>query len=192
MTIFANAQIDGEPLPFMDVLAWCFIIVVAGNETTRNGTTGGMLAFIEHQSELRKLQANPSLLVPAVEEVVRWTSPIIHFGRTATRDVELRGKQIRKGDALALFYPSANRDEEVFDDPFTFRIDRHPNPHLGFGVGEHFCLGSHVARLEMQVAYKHLLPRIDEIELAGPVSRLHSGLVGGVKHLPIRYKLKRA
>jgi cytochrome P450 len=176
----------------MDVLAWCFIIVIAGNETTRNGTSGGMLAFIEHQSELRRLQADPSLLVPAVEEVVRWTSPIIHFGRTATRDVELRGVQIREGDALALFYPSANRDEDVFEDPFTFRIDRHPNPHLGFGVGEHFCLGSHVARLEMQVAYKHLLPRIDEIELAGPVSRLHSGLVGGVKHLPIRYKLKRA
>jgi cholest-4-en-3-one 26-monooxygenase len=192
VTIFANAQVDGEPLPFMDVLAWCFIIVIAGNETTRNGTSGGMLAFIEHQSELRRLQANPDLLVPAVEEVVRWTSPIIHFGRTATRDVEIRGKQIKKGDALALFYPSANRDEEVFDDPFTFRIDRHPNPHLGFGVGEHFCLGSHVARLEMQVAYKHLLPRIDEIELAGPVSRLHSGLVGGVKHLPIRYKLIRA
>jgi cytochrome P450 len=192
VTIFANAQIDGEPLPFMDVLAWCFIIVIAGNETTRNGTSGGMLAFIEHQSELRKLQKDPSLLVPAVEEVVRWTSPIIHFGRTATRDVEIRGKKIKQGDALALFYPSANRDEEVFSDPFAFRIDRHPNPHLGFGVGEHFCLGSHVARLEMQVAYKHLLPRIDEIELAGPVSRLHSGLVGGVKHLPIRYKLKSA
>ena len=192
VTIFANAQVDGEPLPFMDVLAWCFIIVVAGNETTRNGTTGGMLAFIEHQDQLRRLQADPSLLVPAVEEVVRWTSPIIHFGRTATKDVEIRGKQIKKGDALALFYPSANRDEEVFEDPFTFRIDRKPNQHLGFGVGEHFCLGSHVARLEMQVAYKHLLPRIDEIELAGPISRLHSGLVGGVKHLPIRYKLKKA
>jgi cholest-4-en-3-one 26-monooxygenase len=192
VTIFAHAEIDGKPLPPMDVLAWCLIIVIAGNETTRNGTTGGMLAFIEHQNELRRLQANPSLLVPAVEEVVRWTSPIIHFGRTATKDVEIRGKRIREGDALALFYPSANRDEEIFDDPFEFRIDRHPNPHLGFGVGEHFCLGSHVARLEMQVAYKHLLPRIEEIELAGPVSRLHSGLVGGVKHLPIRYKLKRA
>ncbi|HVH05738.1 MAG TPA: cytochrome P450, partial [Myxococcota bacterium] len=86
----------------------------------------------------------------------------------------------------------ANRDEDVFEDPFTFRIDRHPNRHIGFGVGEHFCLGSHVARLELQVAYKHLLPRIEEIELAGPVDRLHSSLVGGVKHLPIRYKLKRA
>ncbi len=192
VTIFANAEVDGKPLPPMDVLAWCLIIVVAGNETTRNGTTGGMLAFIEHQRELRRLQANPALLHPAVEEVLRWTSPIIHFGRTATRDVELRGRRIREGEALALFYPSANRDEEVFDEPFTFKIDRKPNNHLAFGVGEHFCLGSHVARLEMQVAYKHLLPRIEEIELAGPVSRLHSGLVGGVKHLPIRYRLKRA
>jgi cytochrome P450 len=192
ITLFAHAEVDGKPLPPMDVLAWCFIIVVAGNETTRNGTTGGMLAFIEHQEQMRRLQADPTLLAPAVEEVVRWTSPIIHFGRTATADVELRGKTIREGDTLALFYPSVNRDEEIFEDPFDFRIDRQPNHHLGFGVGEHFCLGSHVAKLEMQVAYKHLLPRIDEIELAGPVSRLHSGLVGGVKHLPIRYKLKPA
>jgi cytochrome P450 len=192
ITLFAHAEVDGKPLPPLDVLAWCFIIVVAGNETTRNGTTGGMLAFIEHQEQMRRLQADPTLLAPAVEEVVRWTSPIIHFGRTATADVELRGKTIREGDTLALFYPSANRDEEIFEDPFDFRIDRQPNHHLGFGVGEHFCLGSHVAKLEMQVAYKHLLPRIDEIELAGPVSRLHSGLVGGVKHLPIRYKLKPA
>jgi cytochrome P450 len=126
----------------------------------------------------------------AVEEVVRWSTPIIHFARTAACDYELRGKRIRKGDALGLFYPSANRDEDVFPDPFEFRIDRKPNRHLGFGVGEHFCLGSHLARLEIEIAYKHLLPRIDEIELTGPVSRLHSALVGGVKHLPIRYKLK--
>jgi cytochrome P450 len=127
-----------------------------------------------------------------VEEVVRWTSPIIHFARTAADDFELRGKRIAKGDALALFYPSANRDEEIWDDPFTFRIDRDRNPHLGFGIGEHFCLGSHLARLELQVAYKHLLPRIEEVELAGPVDRLHSALVGGVKRLPIRYKLRAA
>jgi cytochrome P450 len=191
VTIFANAEVDGEPLPPMDVLAWCLIIVVAGNETTRNATTGGMLTFIEHQDELRRLQADMSLLEPAVEEAIRWVTPIIHFGRTATQDVEIGGKTIREGEALALFYPSANRDEEVFDDPFRFRIDRSPNPHLSFGIGEHFCLGSHVARLEMQVAYKHLLPRIEEIELAGTPSRLRSSLVGGVKHLPIRYRLKR-
>jgi cytochrome P450 len=151
-----------------------------------------MLALIEHQDELRKLQADASLLPSAIEEVVRWVTPIIHFAREAADDVEIRGKQIRKGDVLALFYPSANRDEEVFDDPFEFRVDRSPNPHLSFGIGEHFCLGSHVARLEMMVAYKHLLPRIEEIELTGPPERLHSALVGGVKHLPIRYKLRPA
>jgi cytochrome P450 len=191
VTIFANARVDGQLLPPMDVLAWCLIIVIAGNETTRNATTGGMLAFIEHPDELRRLQRDMSLVESAVEEVVRWTTPIIHFAREAASDFELRGRRIRKGDVLALFYPSANRDEEVFDDPFAFRIDRDPNPHLGFGVGEHFCLGSHVARLEMKIAYQQLLPRIEEVELAGPPERLHSSLVGGLKHLPIRYRLKR-
>jgi cytochrome P450 len=192
VTLFTTLEYEGKPIPPMDVLTWCLIIVVAGNETTRNATTGGMLALIEHQDQLRKLQAEPELMRSAVEEMVRWTSPIIHFGRTATQDVEIRGTKIRKGEALALFYPAANRDEDVFPDGDTFRIDRSPNRHLGFGVGEHFCLGAHVARLEMIVAFKYLLPRIDEIELAGPVSRLHSSLVGGVKRLPIRYKLKEA
>jgi cytochrome P450 len=190
VSAFIQAEYQGRPLSDMEVLTWCFIIVIAGNETTRNGTTGGMLAFIEHEPELRRLQADMGLLDSAVEEVVRWTTPIIHFARTATRDYPLRDKVIREGDAVALFYPSANRDEDVFPDPETFRIDRRPNRHLGFGVGEHFCLGAHLARLEMQVAYRHLLPRIEEIELAGPVDRLHSSLVGGVKRLPIRYKLR--
>jgi cytochrome P450 len=192
VTVFTQVEVDGKKLELMDVLAWCMIIVIAGNETTRNGTSGGMLAFIEHPDQLRKLQQEPGLLPRAVEEVVRWTSPIIHFARTATADTELRGQAIRKGQILGLFYGSANRDEDVFDDPFSFRIDRHPNRHLGFGVGEHFCLGAHIARLEMAVAYKHLLPRIEEIELTGPVLRLHSALVGGVKKLPIRYKLRPA
>jgi len=190
ISLFVEARVDGQPLPLLDVLAYCLIIVIAGNETTRNATTGGMLAFIENPGELRRLQRNPALLPAAVEEVVRWTSPIIHFARTATEDYELRGKRIRKGEALALFYPSANRDEEVFDEPYRFRIDRDPNRHLGFGMGEHVCLGAHLARLELVMAYKHLLPRIEEVELAGPVERLHSSLVGGVKHLPIRYKLR--
>lgn len=192
ISLFAHAEVDGKKLEPIDVLAYCQIIVVAGNETTRNATTGGMLAFIENQHELRRLQKDMGLLDSAVEEVVRWTSPIIHFGRTATQDYPLRDKVIKKGDSLALFYPSANRDEEVFEDPYSFKIDRHPNRHIGFGVGEHFCLGAHLARLEMVVAYRHLLPRIDEIELTGKVDRLHSGLVGGVKRLPIHYKLRRA
>ena len=192
ITLFTQLEYEGKPLDPMDVLAWCLIIVVAGNETTRNGTSGGMLAFVENPGEIRKLQRDPSLLSGAVEEVVRWSSPIIHFARTASRDFPLRDKIIREGDACALFYASANRDEEVWDDPFTFRVDRGRNPHLGFGIGEHFCVGSHLARLELEVAYKHLLPRIEEIELAGPVERLHSSLVGGVKKLPIRYRLSRA
>ncbi len=189
VSLFAHLEVDGQRIPEMDVLTFCLIIVVAGNETTRNGTTGGMLAFIEHPDEMRKLVRNPKLIESAVEEVVRWVSPLIHFGRTATVDFELRGNAIKAGDALALFYPSANRDEEIFPDGDVFRIDRNPNHHLGFGVGEHFCLGSHVARLELAIAYKYLLPRIAEIEIAGEVERLASSLVGGVKRLPIRYKL---
>ena len=189
VTLFTQMEVDGEKLPHMDIMTWCLIIVVAGNETTRNATTGGMLAFLENPGELRRLQQDPALLAPAVEEVVRWTAPIIHFARTATEDFELRDKVIREGETVALFYPSANRDEEIFEAPNEFRIDRNPNRHLGFGVGEHFCLGAHLARLEIEVAYKYLLPRIQEVELAGPVDRLHSSLVGGIKHLPLRYKL---
>lgn len=192
VTVFTKSEYEGRLLTDMEVLTWCFIIVVAGNETTRNGTTGGMLAFIENIHELRRVQQDMSLLDSAIEEIVRWTSPIIHFARTATRDYPLRDKLIREGDSVALFYPSANRDEEIFENPFDFLVDRKPNRHIGFGVGEHFCLGAHLARLEMHVAYKYLLPRIEEIELAGPVDRLHSGLVGGVKRLPIHYKLSPA
>ncbi|MGB0619513.1 MAG: cytochrome P450 [Myxococcota bacterium] len=189
ITTFVQSEYEGRKLNDMEVLSWCFIIVIAGNETTRNGTTGGMLAFIQHQHEMRRLQQDMGLLKDAVEEIVRWTSPIIHFGRTATQDYQLRDKTIREGESVALYYPSANRDEEVFEDPWTFRIDRKPNRHIGFGIGEHFCLGAHLARWEMEVAYKHLIPRIAEIELTGSVDRLHSSLVGGVKRLPIRYKL---
>ncbi|MEB2346258.1 MAG: cytochrome P450 [Deltaproteobacteria bacterium] len=189
VSLFARLEVGGRPIPEIDVLTFCLIIVIAGNETTRNGTTGGMLAFIENPEEMRRLQRTPALLGSAVEEVVRYTSPIIHFARTATADFVLRDRRIRAGEAVALFYPSANRDEEVFADGDAFRVARDPNPHLGFGIGEHFCLGSHVARLELAVAYRHLLPRIAEIEVAGPVERLHSSLVGGVKRLPIRYRL---
>jgi cholest-4-en-3-one 26-monooxygenase len=192
VTLFAHAEVDGKKLEPMDVLSWCFIIVVAGNETTRNATSGGMLALIEHQDQLRRVQQDPGLLKSAVEEILRWTSPIIHFGRTASRDTEVRGQKIREGERLGLFYGSANRDEEIFERPFEFDVGRKPNRHLAFGVGEHFCAGAHVARLELEVAYRHLLPRIEEIELAGPPERLYSALVGGVKHLPIRYKLRPA
>ena len=176
----------------MEILAWCQIIMVAGNETTRNATTGGLLALIQHEGELRRLQQDPSLLKPGIEEMLRWTSPIIHFCRTAARDVDFHGQTIREGQHVALFYPSANRDESVFEDPYTFRVDRQPNRHVAFGVGEHFCAGAHVARLELEMAFKYLLPRLEQVELSGPVERLNSNLVGGIKHLPIRYKLRPA
>lgn len=192
ITLFTQAEVDGKKLEMMEVLAWCQIIVVAGNETTRNATTGGMLALIENPDQLRRLQQEPGLLRKGVEEIVRWTSPIIHFCRTAARDVDFHGRTIREGDHMALFYPSANRDEDVFDEPYAFRVDRHPNRHVGFGVGEHFCAGAHVARLELEMAYKYLLPRLETVELAGPVERLNSNLVGGIKRLPIRYRLRPA
>ncbi|TFG98524.1 MAG: cytochrome P450, partial [Myxococcales bacterium] len=192
ITLFANAEVGGRKLEPLEVLSWCQIIVVAGNETTRNATTGGMLALIENPEQRRRLQADPSLLKSGIEEIVRWTSPIIHFARTLARDVDFHGQRFREGDVVALFYPSANRDEDVFDDPYRFRVDRDPNRHLGFGVGEHFCAGAHVARLELEMAYRYLLPRLEEVELAGPVERLTSNLVGGIKRLPIRYKLRRS
>lgn len=184
-----GATIDGAPLTHTQVLSYCELMVEAGNETTRNAISGGLLAFCEHRGEWEKLRARPELLPDAVEEILRWVSPITHFTRTATADCEVRGRKIRQGEQVALFWASANHDEEVFDDPFAFRVDRRPNPHVAFGVGEHFCMGAHVARVEIEVVFRQLLARLDEFEPAGPVERLSSAVNGGLKHLPIRYRL---
>jgi cholest-4-en-3-one 26-monooxygenase len=186
----ANASVDGRPLPDFELLSYYLLLVVAGNETTRNAMTGGMLAFIENPGEWEKLRRNPGLLDSAVEEIVRWTSPVIQFARTPNRDYELRGQQIRAGQNCCLFYPSANRDEEVFPDGDAFRIDRQPNDHIAFGRGEHVCLGAHLARLELRTAFRHLLQRLEHIELAGPVDRARSSFVGGIKRAPMRWKLR--
>jgi cholest-4-en-3-one 26-monooxygenase len=192
LSALTRAQIDGRPLPERELLDYYLILVVAGNETTRNAISGGLLALLEHPEQWARLRADPSLAAPAAEEILRWTSPVIHMARSAARDVELRGARIRAGDTLAMFYPSANRDEAVFDAPFEFRIDRHPNRHLAFGVGEHFCLGAHLARLELQRALLALMQRIEQVELAGRVERLAASSVGGIKRLPIRYRLSGA
>jgi len=175
----------------MDVLAWCQIIVGAGNETTRNATSGGMLALIDHPEERRRLLA-PGNMRSGIEEILRWSSPVIHFARTVAEDTVFNGHAFKKGDTLALYYPSANRDEDVFDAPYRFDVARRPNRHLAFGVGEHFCAGAHVARLELEMAYKYLLPRLKEVELAGEPDRLRSNLIGGIKRLPIRFKVQPA
>jgi cholest-4-en-3-one 26-monooxygenase len=191
-SIVANASVNGAPMPQFEMLSYYLLLVVAGNETTRNATTGGLLALIEHPEQWARLKKDPSLIKTAIEEIVRWTTPVIQFARTATADTEVRGQKIRAGESVCLFYPSANRDEEVFDEPFEFDVGRNPNPHIAFGIGEHFCLGANLARLELEVIFRQLAERMEHPELAGAVERLRSSFVGGIKHMPIRFKMNPA
>jgi len=181
------AQIDGEHLTDDEILYFCYLLVLAGNETTRNATSGGLLALIEHPDEQARLRADPSLMPTAVEEILRWTSPVLHMARTAKRDVELRSVSIAAGERVVLWYPSANRDEEVFPESERFDVGRTPNYHLAFGIGEHVCLGLNLARLELRVMFEELLRRLTDIAPAGDVERLRSTFIGGVKHVPIRF-----
>jgi cholest-4-en-3-one 26-monooxygenase len=190
VSVVANGRVDGQPLPPVELLSYYFLLVVAGNETTRNAMTGGMLAFLDHPGEWKRLQEDAALITPAIEEIVRWVTPVIQFCRTTTEDFELRGQTIRAGQSLCLFYPSANRDEEVFPDGDVFRIDRHPNDHIGFGRGEHVCLGAHLARLEIRCVFEELRKRLVQAELAGPVERVRSSFVGGIKRAPLRWEVR--
>jgi cytochrome P450 len=183
-----QGTVNGEPLTQEQLLAYCELFVEAGNETTRNAISGGILAFCAYPDEWQKLRAQPDLVPDAVEEILRWASPISHFTRVATEDTDLHGSTVHAGDQLALFFASANRDEDVFDDPFAFRVDRRPNPHLAFGFGEHFCVGAHLARVEIDVVLRHLLRRFERFELAGPLERLSSIVNGSIKRLPLRYR----
>jgi len=189
VSLVANGKIAGEPLAPVELLSYYLLLVVAGNETTRNAMTGGMLAMHDNPDQWDKLRKQPELVDPAVEETVRWITPVIQFARTATRDTEIRGKTIREGESLCLFYASGNRDEDIFDDPFVFRIDRNPNPHIAFGMGEHVCLGAHLARLELHHAFAALRRRLERFELSGPVERARSSFVGGIKRAPMRWRI---
>jgi cholest-4-en-3-one 26-monooxygenase len=186
-TILATAKIDNEYLPPLELLSYLFLLIAAGNETTRNATTGGMLALIQHPDQLQMARKNPDdFLYPMVEEIVRWTSPVIHFCRTPNTDVTLHGVDVKAGEHLTLFYPSANRDTTVFNNPDVFDITRDPNQHLGFGIGEHLCLGAHLARNELRAVFRSLLMRLKNVELVGNEERLRSGFIGGVKHMNVR------
>jgi cytochrome P450 len=178
------------PLTDVQLVSYCELLVEAGNETTRNAISGGLLAFSEHRGEWKRLREQPELLPDAVEEILRWVSPISHFTRTATEDCEVRGALIRAGDQVALYFASANRDEEVFEDPFAFRVDRRPNPHLAFGFGEHFCMGAHVARVELETIFRHLLARLESFEIVGNVERMRSIVNGSIKRLPLGYSTR--
>jgi len=191
LSVLVDSDIDGDKLTDEEILYFSYLLILAGNETTRNAISGGLLALFEHPEQRQRLQADPSLMPLAVEEILRWTSPVTHMARAATRDVELRGQQIAKGDQVIMWYPSANRDEEIFPDGDRFRVDRSPNEHLAFGIGEHFCLGAGFARLEIRVMFEELLRRLPDIQQAGPVERLKSTFIGGYKHLPVRFTPER-
>ena len=187
--VLLRAELDGRKLEDDEIFSYINLLIAGGLETTRNATTGGVLALLEHPEERDKLVANPDLLRTTVEEILRWTSPVIQFARVATEDFELRGHTIRAGETVAMWYPSANRDEEVWDDPYRFDITRDPNDHIAFGgFGAHFCLGANLARWELRGIFKELLPLLPEMELDGPPYRQDSLHVGGIVKMPVRYR----
>ncbi|MCV6975685.1 cytochrome P450 [Mycobacterium bourgelatii] len=187
LSILAAAEVDGERLSDEDLLNFSFLLLVAGNETTRNLIALGTLALIDHPDQFALLQSDPSLLPSAIEEMLRYTSPVTHMARCATEDVVIRGQQIKAGDTVVMLYGAANRDEEIFGPTSEeFDITRNPNPHIAFGAGEHACLGAQLARLEARVMFEVLLGSYPSIELTGDVTRLRATMVPGVKRMPVR------
>jgi len=187
----ANAEVNGEYVGDMEIAGYYTIIAAAGHDTTSSSLTGGLEALIRDPDQLRALQKDPSGIPNAVDEIIRWVTPVQHFMRQAQSNYDLDGTKVLKGDWLLLSYPSANRDESVFDDPFRFDVAR-PNAgdHLAFGIGVHFCLGVHLARMELVAFLEELLPRLETIELDGEPERYQSTFVGGLKRLPVRYRLR--
>jgi cytochrome P450 len=187
VSLLVDSEIDGEALTDEDILMFSFLLIVAGNETTRNAISGGLLVLCENADERARLQADLSLIDSAVEEILRWTSPVAHMARVATKDTTLGAQQIKAGERVVMWYPSVNRDEDVFPEPYRFDITRTPNEHLAFGIGEHFCLGAGFARLELKVLFEELFRRFPDIALSGPPERLRSTFIAGIKHLPVEY-----
>jgi cytochrome P450 len=187
-TVIANGRIDGEPIPEREALSYYIITATAGHDTTSSSAAGGFWALANDPAELAKLKADPSLIPLFIEESIRWTTPVKHFMRTAAEDTELGGKTIRKGDGLALFYLSGNRDEAVFAEPNRFIADRNPNPHIAFGHGVHLCLGMHLARLELKILFEELLPLIAAVEPAGEGRLSVANFVNGLKTAPVKVR----
>ena len=186
----ANAQVDGQPISDLDIVSYYLIIATAGHDTTSSSTAGALWALAERPAQLAKVRATPALIPGLVDESIRWTTPVRHFMRSAGADTTLRGQTIAKGEWLMLCYPSGNRDEEVFEAPDEFRVDRNPNRHLAFGYGAHLCLGQHLAKMEMRILWEELLPRLKSVELAGEAKLSEANFVNGPKTLPIRYALE--
>jgi cytochrome P450 len=188
-SVIANAQIDGRTLDDMELISYYVIIATAGHDTTSSSISGGLHALLQFPDQMDRLRADPSLMGKAVDEMIRWVTPVKHFMRTASEDTEIRGVKIAKGDPMLLSYPSANRDEDVFTDPMRFDAGRDPNRHLAFGFGAHYCLGAQLARMEAKAFFAELLPRLRSIELDGEPAYMQTLFVGGPKRLPVRYEL---
>ena len=186
----ANAVVDGQPLNDVETMSYYVIIATAGHDTTSSTIAGGLHALLENPGELARLRADPALMPTAADEMIRWVTPVKEFMRTASADTVLGGVPIAKGESVLLSYPSANRDEDVFADPFTFDVGRDPNRHLAFGFGAHYCLGAALARIEIRALFAELLPRLESIEPAGVPEWTATTFVGGLKHLPVRYKFR--
>jgi cholest-4-en-3-one 26-monooxygenase len=187
-TALINAELEGRKLDEMEFNFFFLLLLIAGNETTRTVTSNGMIALLEHPDQLAALRADPGLVPSAVEEILRFAPAVHTFRRTATADTTLRGQTIRENDKLLLWYPSANRDEDVFPDPDTFNIRRSPNEHVAFGFGEHYCLGANLARLELQEIFRGITMRLHDIEMTAPPRRLRSCFINGVKEMQVRFR----
>jgi cholest-4-en-3-one 26-monooxygenase len=188
MSVLCEVEVEGEKLSELELELFFLLLTVAGNETTRNLMSGAMHAFFQHPDQWRKLVEDRSLLPGAVEEMLRFVSPVMNFRRQTTQAFELRGQHIEEDQKVVFFHVSANRDEDVFEGPDRFDITRHPNPHMAFGGGgPHFCLGANLARMEIRVMFQHLLDRVPDIHQDGDVQRLQSAFINGVKHLPVAF-----
>ena len=190
MSILVHAEVDGERLSADDIVQESLLILIGGDETTRHVISGGVHQLLLHPDQWQRLAERPEARTTAVEEMLRWVSPIKNMVRTATRDVTLAGQRIDEGDELMLLYPSANRDEAVFEDPFRFDVERTPNEHVAFGFGPHFCLGASLARLEISVMLDELLARLPDLEVADPAADVvlrPANFVSGLEELPVRF-----
>lgn len=188
-SVIANGQIEGQPLGYIEAMGYYIIVATAGHDTTSSTTAGALWALAENPEQFAKVKANPALIPGLIEESIRWVTPVKHFMRTATADAELAGKKIAKGDWMMLSYPSGNRDEAVFTDPFKFDVERTPNKHVAFGYGAHVCLGQHLARMEMRLLWEELFSRVKSVELDGEPRNMQASFVCGPKSVPIRFEM---
>ncbi|MEY4633497.1 MAG: hypothetical protein RLZ18_869 [Actinomycetota bacterium] len=188
-SVVANGRINGEELTMLQTISYYVIAATAGHDTTASAIAGGLQALIENPDQMELLRNDPSLVTTAADEIIRWVTPVKHFMRTATEDYTIGGVTIKKGESVLLSYPSANRDESVFENPNKFDITRSPNKHLSFGFGVHYCLGAMLARMEIKAVLTELIPRLKSVQLAGEPSLMKTTFVGGLKHLPITYTI---